>query len=365
MKKNILIIDDSALMRRMLSDIIKKDNRFHLAGVARNGNTALEMIKEDPKKYDVILLDFFMPDINGDELLQQLNQLDISAKVILISGVIKKDAMEIIEALENGAFDFVTKPNNFMLEKQKHFEEKLLQRIELATTVLDEDARKKQRVDNKDRKKQSASISINTHKEDKKKGSVRGEKLVALACSTGGPKALHQLVPKLPKKLDAPMIIVQHMPQGFTNSLAVRLNEMSEINVKEAEDGEVLEKGTVYIAKGGSQLRVAKNMGRYVLRVTEEEARNGLKPCADIMYESLVGSDFQEIVCVVLTGMGGDGTAGIKKLNTKNNIYSIAQNAETCTVYGMPKVFYESGLVNEVLPLQEIADAIWKHVGVR
>ena len=364
MEKNILIIDDSALMRRMLSDIIKQDGRFQAADIAKNGGAALEMIKENPKKYDVILLDFFMPDMNADELLKKITKLDIKAKVILISGVIKEDAMEIIEALENGAFDFVTKPNNFILGKGNHFQEKLLQRIELAATV--EDAKKISSLKHKENKKQKMPILKNTNtKQEQRKGSVRGEKLVALACSTGGPKALHQVVPKLPKNLDAPMVIVQHMPQGFTNSLAVRLNEMSEINVKEAEDGEVLEKGTVYIARGGSQLRIVKNMGKYSLKVTQEPARNGLKPCADIMYESLVGSDFDEITCVVLTGMGADGTAGIKQLSEKNNIYSIAQNAETCTVYGMPKVFFESGLVDEVLPLQNIAEAIGKHVGVR
>lgn len=367
MTKNILIIDDSALMRRILSDIIKKDSRLHVADIAKNGEMALDIVKKNKEKFDVILLDYFMPDMNGDELLQELNKLNIKAKIVLISGVIKEDAMEIIHALENGAFDFVTKPNNFILGKENHFQKKLLQCIELATTVLEEEARTNKQFCGRIQQKQEQSISINTYKkQEKKKGSVRGEKLVALACSTGGPKALHQVVPKLPKNLDAPMIIVQHMPKGFTNSLAIRLNEMSEINVKEAEHGEVLEKGTVYIARGGSQLRVTKNsMGRYMLQVTEEAARNGLKPCADIMYESLVGSDYDEIVCVVLTGMGGDGTAGIKQLNTKNNIYSIAQNAETCTVYGMPKVFYESGLTNEVLPLQNIADAIWKHVGVR
>lgn len=363
MKKNIFIIDDSALMRRVLSDIIKKDNRYQVAGLAKDGRVALEIIKVDPNKFDVILLDYFMPDMNGDELLRELNKLDMKAKVILISGLIKEDALEIIDALENGAFDFVTKPINFGTDNRQNFEKKILQRIELATAALEEDKKK----ENKGWKlpEQSKPISINTYHKEKKKGSVRGEMLVALACSTGGPKALHQLVPKLPKNLNAPMIIVQHMPQGFTNSLAVRLNEKSEIHVKEAEDGEVLKKGTVYIARGGSQLRVVKGQGGYKLRVTEEAARNGLKPCADIMYESLVGSSFDEIVCVVLTGMGGDGTAGIKELNTKNNIYSIAQNAETSTVYGMPKVFYESGLADEVLPLQDIADAIWKHVGVR
>lgn len=361
MKKNVLIIDDSALMRRVLSGIIDKDKRFKVVDIARNGNMALSLMEAAPKKYDIILMDFFMPDMNGDILLQKMKDFPLEAEIILISGIIKEDAMEVIHALECGVFDFVTKPTDSTLIKGDHFSEILLQRMELAADSLDE---KRKRATTAPIKT-GQPVIVNEDKELKKKGGVRGEKLVALACSTGGPKALHQVVPKLPKDLDAPMVIVQHMPVGFTNSLAVRLNEISKIHVKEAEDGEVLKKGNVYIAKGGSQLRIMENKGQYIIKITEEAARNGLKPCADIMYESLVGSRFTEIVCVVLTGMGGDGTAGIKQLNTKNNIYSIAQNAETCTVYGMPKVFFESGLVDEVLPIQDIADAIGRHVGVR
>ena len=363
MVKNVLIIDDSALMRRVLSGIIEKDERFKVVDIARNGNMALSLVEANPTKYDIILLDFFMPDMNGDMLLQKMENISLDAEIILISGIIKEDAMEVIHALEHGVFDFVTKPNDFAMARGEDFSEKLLQRMELAASSLDE-KRQRRRIKIIPKKTEQPVI-INKSKGAKQKGVVRGEKLVALACSTGGPKALHQVIPKLPKDLDAPMVIVQHMPKGFTNSLAIRLNEMSELHVKEAEDGELLKKGTVYIAKGGTQLRIVEKEGKSIIKITEEPARNGLKPCADIMYESLVGSKYAEIICVVLTGMGGDGTAGIKELNKKNNIYSIAQNAETCTVYGMPKVFFESGLVDEVLPIQDIAGAIGRHVGVR
>ena len=365
MIKKVLIVDDSALMRRVLSDIIKKDNRFHVEAIARNGERALAEIHENPDRFDVILLDFFLPDMNADQLLVKLAGIKTSAKVIIISGVIKADAMEIIHALEHGAFDFVTKPENFAMANGKEFEEKLLKRIELAVSADNVATVSKKTESIGHLRKQMKPISINSNEHNVKKGSVRGGKLIALACSTGGPKALHQVIPKLPKNLDAPMLIVQHMPKGFTKSLADRLNEMSKVHVKEAEDGDVLKKGFVYLAKGGSQLRVEKSRGNYILRETEEPARNGLRPCADIMYESLVGSEYEEIVCVVLTGMGGDGTEGIKKLSAKNNIYSITQSADTCTVYGMPKVFYESGLADEVVPLDGIADAIRKHVGVQ
>ena len=364
MAKKILIVDDSALMRRVLSDIIEKDGRYHVDAIARDGKSALAQIQANPNRFDVVLLDFFMPDMNADELLQLLAKTKMSAKVIIISGVIKEDAMEIIHALEHGAFDFVTKPENFRLAKEDSFEKKILRCIELAGSGEDTTAAVPAET-SQPVKKLTRPNSINLSNHRKQKGSVRGEKLIALACSTGGPKALHQVIPKLPRNIDAPMVIVQHMPKKFTKSLADRLNEMSKVHVKEAEDGDLLQKGTVYIAKGGAQLRIESARGGYIVRETDEPARNGLRPCADIMYESLVGSGFKEIVCVVLTGMGGDGTAGIKKLNAKNNIYSITQTADTCTVYGMPKVFYESGLADEVLPLDKIADAIWKHVGVQ
>lgn len=358
-----MIIDDSALMRRVLSAIINGNKRYKVVDIARNGQMALSLIEANPQKYDIILLDFFMPDMNADILLRKLKNISYEAEIILISGIIKEDAMEVIQALENGVFDFVTKPSSVTIGRDEEFSKKLLQRIELAANALDE--RKDRMIIKASKKKVSESSIINITKEVKQKGVVRGEKLVALACSTGGPKALHQLIPMLPKNLDAPMVIVQHMPKGFTNSLAERLNEMSEIHVKEAEDGELLKKGTVYIAKGGAQLKIEENNSGYIIRILDEPARNGLKPCADIMYESLVGSHFAEIVCVVLTGMGGDGTLGIKQLSKKNSIYSVAQDADTCTVYGMPRVFYESGLVDEVLPIQDIARAIEKQVGVR
>lgn len=144
------------------------------------------------------------------------------------------------------------------------------------------------------------------------------KRLIVIACSTGGPKALQRVIPLLPENLNCSILIVQHMPEGFTASLAHRLNELSKIEVKEAEHGEILRDGVAYIAKGGSQMRlIDSENGKQQLSVTSEKARNGLKPCADILFESLMNSDFTDITCVVLTGIGGDGTNGMKQLKTK------------------------------------------------
>ena len=176
---------------------------------------------------------------------------------------------------------------------------------------------------------------------------------------------MQQVICKLPKNLNAPVVIVQHMSEGFTKSLAARLDELSAVKVVEAQGGEKLQKGVVYLARGGGQMRLKKKSADYVIDInTEEASRNGLKPCADIMLESIAELDFEDIICVVLTGMGGDGTMGIRQLNERHNIFVIAQDEQTSTVYGMPKVVYEAGLVDAVRPVDQIAEEIVKNMGV-
>ena len=356
MKKNILIIDDSALMRRVISDIINSDNRFQVTEYATNGLEGLAILQKRANDFDVVLLDINMPKMNGIELLQKMKEQNLRATVIIVSTIAKNDAKETILALELGAFDFVTKPESFLEVKSNIFSGKILQCVSDAMKL-------EQKMPDVMVNKTFPINQLPSRKVSKKH--IQGSKLVALACSTGGPKALHEVIPKLPGNLDCGVLVVQHMPEGFTKSLAARLNELSLVHVKEAQDGEVLKKGTVYIAKGGHQMRLKhQSDGSYLITVTKEPARHGLAPCADIMYESLVNADFDQITCVVLTGMGGDGTAGIKQLNVKNNIYVIAQNEETSIVYGMPKVIRDAGLVDEVVALQEVANAITKNVGV-
>ncbi|WP_167956856.1 chemotaxis-specific protein-glutamate methyltransferase CheB [Anaerosporobacter faecicola] len=382
MKKNILVVDDSALMRRLLSDIINSDDRFMVSKVAFNGLEALDYVTTNYRNVDGVVLDINMPKMNGLEFLERISKLNIRLTVIIVSTIAKEGAKETIQALELGAFDFVTKPESFIEAKGNDFKDRLINCLLLATgqnhlyqktishPTLQEQAKNVISVKEKVGSTfvypdcTRAKPKVNMVKKERKPLEKDATKLVALACSTGGPKALQKVIPLLPKNLNASFLLVQHMPEGFTNSLAQRLNDMSELQVKEAVDGEEVQKGYVYIAKGGYQMRVKQQRDRYFLSVTLEAARGGLRPCADIMYESLVDSGYDEITCVILTGMGGDGTQGIKKLNENNNIYVIAQDEETCTVYGMPKVIAESGLVDEVVPLEKVAEAITNHVGV-
>ncbi|MCR5793222.1 MAG: chemotaxis-specific protein-glutamate methyltransferase CheB [Lachnospiraceae bacterium] len=361
MKKNILVIDDSALIRRVLSDIINSDDRFQVCGTATNGIEALDIVIRDYKSIDALMLDINMPKMGGLEFLEQLSAHKIKIPILVVSTLAKEGAKETIRALELGAFDFITKPDSFAEAKGNSFHNKIL--TSLGVMFGDEQSI----IGEKKTTAKPAPKPARTFTPSPMGRVVsNGKKLIALACSTGGPRALQSVIPTLPSNLDAPMLIVQHMPEGFTKSLAVRLNELSNVYVKEAEDGDVIEKGTVYIAKGGRQMRLKKGPdGAYRLTVTQEPARNALKPCADIMYESLVSSDFEEITCVVLTGMGGDGTNGISQLKQTNKIYVIAQDEATSTVYGMPKIVAEAGLTDEVVPLNQVSGAITKNVGVR
>jgi two-component system chemotaxis response regulator CheB len=387
-EKNILIVDDSALMRRLISDIIKSDKRFVVKDIATNGIEALELVQKSSSAYDCIILDINMPKMNGLEFLDQLQKKRIKATVIVVSTLAKEGAKETILALERGAFDFVTKPENYLDAKEEHFKKRLLETLFLAIGLTEETSTaesqdKKEKPDFrslragkiiereetkrvvKEEVKRTSSVRTSFEPHKRLSGSKSGKnKLIALACSTGGPKSLQLVIPYLPHNLDAPVVLVQHMPKGFTNSLAQRLNEMSKVSVKEAADGDILKKGHVYLAPGGLQMRIAKQGSNYKIVTTEEPARDGLRPCANIMYESLVDSDFDEITCVVLTGMGSDGTKGIGLLGENKNVYVIAQDNASSVVYGMPKAVADAGLVDEVHPLENIADAIIKNVGV-
>lgn len=378
--KKVFVVDDSALMRRVIFDIINADEELRAERYAVNGMEALDILKSG-EKFDAIVLDINMPKMNGIELLREMKKLGMNEKVLIVSTLAKEGAKETIQALELGAFDFVTKPDSLAEAKGPSFSRRLTDMLHAATN-LPVAAFSEEKEEKKVSKPLSGNSSSTVTREfpSFSKKILKGDtsrhsrtplgngarKLVALACSTGGPKALQYVVPFLPANLDAAVLIVQHMPEGFTASLSSRLDELSRIKVQEAAHGVTIEKGTVYIAKGGSQMRlVEKGKKEHSLSVTVEAARNGLKPCADIMYESLMKSSFDEITCVVMTGMGADGTKGILQLEQTNKIYVIAQDEASSTVYGMPKAVADAGAVDEVVPLKNIADAIAKHVGVR
>lgn len=351
-KNKILIIDDSALMRMLVSDIIKSCNQFEVADMAVDGIEGLDLLIKNNGKYDVVLLDVNMPKMNGLEVLERIKRYKLKCKVIMVSTLVSEGAKETILALENGAIDFVLKPTSYGGAIMDEFKRKLISAI---TVAIGESEEHNNEVNNVHSEKSRS-------RHDNSAGS---KKIIAIACSTGGPKSLKEVIPLLPEKIDAPIVLVQHMPLGFTKSLSERLNELSNVTVTEAVHGDILEKGHVYIAPGGNQMRIISNGdGTHSIKITDEAPREGLKPCANIMYESLLETGYDEVVCVVLTGMGSDGTNGIEKLSREKNIYVISQDAKTSVVYGMPRAVTNAGLSDEVLPLQDIPQAIIKNVGV-
>lgn len=345
MTKKILIVDDSALMRRIVCDIIALDDRLCVADTAEDGLIALSLVSQNT--YDLILLDVTMPRMDGIEFLKELKKKNIHVDVVMCSTLLKEGAEITLEALSLGAVDFIKKPDGIFDAKGEKFQKKLL---DILNAVLFE--AKKQAPKEPDRIAHAPAFTKS------------GEKVVAIASSTGGPMALQKVIPLLPKNLDAPVLLVQHMPKGFTTTMASRLDALSSLKVKEASDGMKVEKGNVYVAQGGIHMTVVFSEGCHRIRFLDAPHREGVKPSANYMYESLAKCRYDHVIGVVLTGMGADGTEGLKNLSQKKNSHVIVQNQETCAVYGMPKSAVEAGLAKEVVPLTQVADAIIKNVGV-
>ncbi len=374
--KNILLVDDSALMRRVLCDIIESDKRFRVQDRAVNGLDALALLSR--KTYDAVVLDVNMPQMNGLELLKELQKRKITAKIIMASTDTADGAKVTLDALELGALDFIHKPTSALDCRNGSFSQGLL-RILAAVTDLDYPAPAQtpapaapaaQTVSSGAARNIAGRTGAAPAVEKKAPPSGRavynpGTQIVALASSTGGPKALQAVIPKLPANLKVPVVVVQHMPAGFTASLAERLNALSEVTVKEAAEGDVLMPGCVYVSMGGKHLNILNMSGKYTIHYSDEPSREGVKPCANYMYESLIDSRFDRIVCVVMTGMGADGTEGIQHLKEKKKIHVIVQEASTCAVYGMPKSAVNAGLADQIVPLEQIAQEITTNVGVK
>lgn len=358
-KKKILVIDDSAFMRRVISDIINSDSRCETIGTAKNGKDGLEKIKKlNP---DVVTLDIEMPIMTGLEMLEQLKKENINVSVIVMSTLAEEGKKETIRALELGAIDFVKKPKNIFKVNTEVMRVKLIDKLLMASNIMS---------------KQVSSKIPSTHKKNKQiykplisrirnTTTNSSSKLVALGCSTGGPRALQYVLPYLPKDLDAGIVIVQHMPAGFTKSLAERLNQLSEIDVKEAQDNDIIEKGKAYIAPGDYHMIVVQdNKDELVIKLLKEEPYKGHRPAVDIMMNSLLDINNVQLTGVIMTGMGMDGSDGLNNLKNNNGIHIIAQDEETCVVYGMPKAVVSKGIADEIVPLQLISDSITKKVGV-
>ena len=356
--KKILIVDDSALMRRVYYDIIESDKRFQVENFAKDGVEALEFLRK--KTYDAVILDVNMPNMNGIQLLKELKAEGIVAKVIMSSTDTVHGAKVTLDALELGAIDFMHKPERTYLCKREEFHEEFLKKLQAVCESSPSACEVKETAP-----EQKAEDKAIIELAKKHKHKVRGNKIIAIASSTGGPKALQSVIPRIPGNINAPVLIVQHMPVGFTATLAERLNNMSELVVKEAAEGDEVLSGHAYLSMGGKHMNVILKNGKHYIHYSDEPTREGVKPCANYMYESLIDCNYDEAVCVVMTGMGADGTVGIQNLKKEKKIHVITQEKSTCAVYGMPKSVDQAGLSNQQVVLDKIAQEVILAVGVK
>lgn len=350
MKKiSVLVVDDSAFMRRVITDIIESEPQLKVVDTAKNGKEAIEKIRTIGP--DVVTMDVEMPVMDGITALKEIMK-EKPVPVLMLSSLTQEGADATVKALELGAVDFITKPTSIFKMNTEDMKTHLVDKIRIAAKA----------------KLQSPAISTSVRQKSTlvqtmSQGGFGLKKIVAIGTSTGGPRALQEVLPYLPQNLPASILVVQHMPPGFTKSLADRLNNISQIHVKEAEEDDVLLPGHAYIAPGDYHLKVVKIGSNYRIRLTKEDPVSGHRPSVDMMMDSLAQLQVSNVMGVIMTGMGSDGARGMKNLKNQN-AYNIAQNEETCVVYGMPKSAVNLGCIDEIIPLQEIADKITKVVGV-
>ncbi|WP_144509238.1 chemotaxis response regulator protein-glutamate methylesterase [Bacillus sp. FJAT-22090] len=363
-KKKLLIVDDSAFMRKLIGDFFNESNVIEVVGIARNGKDAIQKIKA--LKPDVVTMDVEMPEMNGLDALKQIMS-ETPTAVVMLSSTTQKGTEITMQAMEYGAVDFVAKPSGTISLDLHKIKDELVTKVENAASVT---------ISKLSKSNTTAPLATTSHQYEKKVLEVQtptskrvqnwsktNRKMVLIGTSTGGPRALQEVITKLPKDMKAPVLIVQHMPAGFTKSLAERLNQLAEIVVKEAENGDILRDGHAYIAPGGFHMKIHKIGSTYSIVLDNEEApRAGHRPAVDVLFEDNSRYNDFDKIAVIMTGMGSDGSKGLQQLKKNGNVVAIAESSKTCIVYGMPKAAVETNLVNEVVELDNIAKAIIQYL---
>ncbi|MFC4768805.1 protein-glutamate methylesterase/protein-glutamine glutaminase [Effusibacillus consociatus] len=346
----VLVVDDSALMRRLITDILQSDPGIQVAATARNGKDALDVLPHH--RIDVVTLDIEMPVMNGMEALPRILRLH-RTPVIMLSSLTTLGADSTIKALELGAFDFIAKPSGSISLDLAKVSAELIAKVKAAAK------RGKQLSANPGIPALMSSFKTPPAKISpfRLAGSGIVNEIVAIGTSTGGPRALQTVLTGLPSDLKAAVVIVQHMPPGFTKSLANRLDQMCAVRVHEAEHGQELEPGHAYIAPGGYHMQVASSGNKFVIRLDQTPPVGGHRPAVNNLFRSVAALEGVSLQAVILTGMGSDGAEGLKLIKQAGG-KTISEARETCVVYGMPKAAAETGCVDAVVPLHEVSNRI-------
>jgi two-component system chemotaxis response regulator CheB len=342
-RRRVVVADDSRLMRRLLSDALDRQG-FDVVATAADGDEALAACRVH--RPDAMTLDLHMPGMDGIGVLRALRQGRAEpVPVVVVSAFSPAHGARAVDALAEGAFELVAKPA---------FGEPL-------DTFASELGRKVGEAAHSGRTRRPAARTLARRSEHApvRRTAVAGRKLVVIACSTGGPKALGDLIPRLPSPLGAGTLIVQHMPAGFTASLATRLDAGSPLTVREAAGGESLQPGVALLAPGGAHLRVGADRRA---SLSDDAPVRGLRPRADFTIEDAAKLYGPRTLLVVLTGMGRDGLEGAKAVRAAGGRI-LCEAESTCTVYGMPRAIADAGLADEVLPLDALAAAIAREAG--
>jgi len=352
-KIKVLVVDDSALVRQLLTEILNSDSAIEVVGTASDPYVARSKIKE--LKPDVLTLDVEMPRMDGVTFLGNLMRLH-PMPVVMVSTLTEKGADVTLNALELGAVDFVSKPKIDLANAIQDYAEEIIGKVKNAATAnvrAIEKTVEKMAVD----KKLSADAILS--KQQKAKNFKTTDKLIAIGASTGGTEAIKDVLLGLPA--DTPgVVITQHIPEAFSASFANRMNSLSQMVVCEAEDGQQILAGHAYIAPGGQHLLVKRNGARYVCELNDGPPVNRHKPSVDVLFRSVAQCAGQNAIGIILTGMGDDGARGMKEMH-EAGAPTIAQDEKTSVVWGMPGEAVKLGCVDHVVPLGNVAQKIIRH----
>lgn len=395
----VLVVDDSAFMRNIITKVIESTPGLLAVGKAMNGKFALEKIPLVTP--DIIILDIEMPEMNGIEFLKERKRLNIDIPVIVLSSIAQEGASVTMQCLALGASDFLTKPSvgasdlgelaknlselllsyGGQYKRTKSFQQKrtLLQNKNDSTSVVD----KNREISSSFAEKRPTSISVSGEKlhsnidssnrpfsfsnnqEKKEIEEIRPYRepgkieVIAIGISTGGPNALREVFAKIDPNLTQPILVVQHMPAGFTAEFANSLNQICPLEVKEAKDGDLLKSGRILIAPGSMHMYVEKRSLATIVRLSDAPLCNGHRPSVDVLFESVAKCFQNRALGVIMTGMGKDGAAQLAEMR-REGAWTLGQDEESSIVYGMPKVAYEYGGVQRQVSLSDMADAISK-----
>ncbi|WP_046214149.1 protein-glutamate methylesterase/protein-glutamine glutaminase [Paenibacillus wulumuqiensis] len=337
-KYGVLIVDDSAFMRRAIGLLFEEDSDFFVVGIARNGQEAIEKVERF--KPDIVTMDVEMPEMDGITALQKIMK-DHPVPVVMLSVQTDKGTEATLKALELGAVDFFLKDHLINDASNKAIVKDFLERVKAAARV---------------KIVQSATAKPPVEPEKKEAAFPKpAADLIIIGCSTGGPSALQSILPRFPGNLPIPVLVVQHMPPGFTRPLAERFNNLCALHVKEAENEEILRSGSIYIAPAGFQTLLQRQTdGKVQLSIRTDIAKDALyKPSIDITLHSAAPLYAGRLLTAILTGMGVDGTKGCVEVKQRKGKV-ITESEESCVVYGMPRSVYEAGLSDRQAPLPQI-----------